>query len=109
MRRWRKCVAGEIALLEKANRRRKKVIGEVNTRRQRRRMKVGRWRRFRDLCWTMNSSLDFFVSTFEEKQRHLLHQLIATLIHYDFYNYDSEDKEFIQLFIKFTQFWLHSH
>ena len=33
----------------------------------------------------------------------LLHQLIATPIHYDFYNYDSEDKEFTQLFIKFTQ------
>ncbi|KAG2405887.1 uncharacterized protein HKW66_Vig0051420 [Vigna angularis] len=33
----------------------------------------------------------------------LLHQLITTPILYDFYNYDSEDKEFIQLFIKFTQ------
>ncbi|KAK7396425.1 hypothetical protein VNO78_17424 [Psophocarpus tetragonolobus] len=33
----------------------------------------------------------------------LLHQMIATPILYDFYNYDSEDKEFIQLFIKFTQ------
>ncbi|XP_014512084.1 uncharacterized protein LOC106770793 [Vigna radiata var. radiata] len=33
----------------------------------------------------------------------LLHQLIATPIHYDFYNYESEDKEFTQLFIKFTQ------
>ncbi|KAK7270328.1 hypothetical protein RIF29_23390 [Crotalaria pallida] len=33
----------------------------------------------------------------------LLHQLIATPIRYDFYNYDSEDKEFTQLFIKFTQ------
>ncbi|KAK7277532.1 hypothetical protein RJT34_22546 [Clitoria ternatea] len=33
----------------------------------------------------------------------LLHQLIATPIYYDFYNYDSEDKEFTQLFIKFTQ------
>ncbi|KAG6658762.1 uncharacterized protein LOC122306128 [Carya illinoinensis] len=33
----------------------------------------------------------------------LLHQLIATTILYDFYNYDSEEKEFAQLFIKFTQ------
>ncbi|CAI8602863.1 unnamed protein product [Vicia faba] len=33
----------------------------------------------------------------------LLHQLIATPIRYDFYNYDNEDKEFTQLFIKFTQ------
>ncbi|KAG4916163.1 hypothetical protein JHK87_053720 [Glycine soja] len=33
----------------------------------------------------------------------LLHQMIATPILYDFYYYDSEDKEFIQLFIKFTQ------
>ncbi|CAL5206913.1 unnamed protein product [Lathyrus oleraceus] len=33
----------------------------------------------------------------------LLHQLIATPIRYDFYNYDSEDKEFTQLFVKFTQ------
>ncbi|RDX74475.1 hypothetical protein CR513_45776, partial [Mucuna pruriens] len=33
----------------------------------------------------------------------LLHQLIATPIHYDFYNYDSKDKEFTQLFINFTQ------
>ncbi|CAJ1968935.1 unnamed protein product [Sphenostylis stenocarpa] len=33
----------------------------------------------------------------------LLHQLIATPIVYDFYNYESEDKEFTQLFIKFTQ------
>ncbi|KAK7336850.1 hypothetical protein VNO77_17400 [Canavalia gladiata] len=33
----------------------------------------------------------------------LLHQMIATPILYDFYNYDSEDKEFIQHFIKFTQ------
>lgn len=33
----------------------------------------------------------------------LLHQLIATPILYDFYNYDNEDKEYIQLFIKFTQ------
>lgn len=29
--------------------------------------------------------------------------MIATPILYDFYYYDSEDKEFIQLFIKFTQ------
>ncbi|XP_057424389.1 uncharacterized protein LOC130717984 [Lotus japonicus] len=33
----------------------------------------------------------------------LLHQLIATPIRYDFYNFDNEDKEFAQLFIKFTQ------
>ena len=33
----------------------------------------------------------------------LLHQVITTPILYDFYNYHSEDKEFIQLFIKFTQ------
>ncbi|KAB1208814.1 hypothetical protein CJ030_MR6G026956 [Morella rubra] len=33
----------------------------------------------------------------------VLHQLIATPILYDFYNYDSEEKEFVQLFIKFTQ------
>lgn len=33
----------------------------------------------------------------------LLHQLITTPILYDFYNYDNEDKEYIQLFIKFTQ------
>ncbi|MED6199525.1 hypothetical protein PIB30_076731 [Stylosanthes scabra] len=33
----------------------------------------------------------------------LLHQLIATPVQYDFYNYDSEDKEFTQLFVKFTQ------
>ncbi|KAF5738915.1 hypothetical protein HS088_TW12G00111 [Tripterygium wilfordii] len=33
----------------------------------------------------------------------LLHQLVATPIVYDFYNYDSESKEFNQLFIKFTQ------
>ncbi|KAK7284102.1 hypothetical protein RJT34_18841 [Clitoria ternatea] len=33
----------------------------------------------------------------------LLHQMIATPILYDFYNYDSDDKELIQLFIKFTQ------
>ncbi|XP_058783637.1 uncharacterized protein LOC131658347 [Vicia villosa] len=33
----------------------------------------------------------------------LLHQLIATPIRYDFYNFDNEDKEFTQLFIKFTQ------
>ncbi|KAG2402574.1 S-adenosylmethionine synthase [Vigna angularis] len=37
------------------------------------------------------------------KEASLLHQLIATPIHYDFYNYESEDKEFTQLFIKFTQ------
>ncbi|PON95086.1 HR-like lesion-inducer [Trema orientale] len=33
----------------------------------------------------------------------LLHQLIATPILYNFYDYDSEEKEFTQLFIKFTQ------
>ncbi|KAF7818409.1 putative HR-like lesion-inducing protein precursor [Senna tora] len=33
----------------------------------------------------------------------LLHQLTATPILYDFYNYDNEGKEFNQLFIKFTQ------
>ncbi|XP_061366962.1 uncharacterized protein LOC133310089 [Gastrolobium bilobum] len=33
----------------------------------------------------------------------LLHQMIATPIHYDFYNYENDDKEFTQLFIKFTQ------
>ncbi|KAI3829082.1 hypothetical protein L1987_03196 [Smallanthus sonchifolius] len=33
----------------------------------------------------------------------ILHQLIATPILYDFYNYDIEKKEFPQLFIKFTQ------
>ncbi|GJR55563.1 HR-like lesion-inducer [Tanacetum coccineum] len=33
----------------------------------------------------------------------ILHQLIATPILYDFYNYDTEKKEFTELFIKFTQ------
>ncbi|KAJ9547445.1 hypothetical protein OSB04_019988 [Centaurea solstitialis] len=33
----------------------------------------------------------------------ILHQLIATPILYDFYNHDIEKKEFLQLFIKFTQ------
>ncbi|KAE9585538.1 putative HR-like lesion-inducer [Lupinus albus] len=33
----------------------------------------------------------------------ILHQLIATPILYDFYNYNAEDKEFINLFIQFTQ------
>ncbi|KAJ0769937.1 putative HR-like lesion-inducer [Helianthus debilis subsp. tardiflorus] len=33
----------------------------------------------------------------------ILHQLIATPILYDFYNYDIEKKEFLHLFIKFTQ------
>ncbi|XP_058748681.1 uncharacterized protein LOC131621670 [Vicia villosa] len=33
----------------------------------------------------------------------LLHQLITAPILYDFYNYDTEDREYIQLFIKFTQ------
>ncbi|PON62598.1 HR-like lesion-inducer [Parasponia andersonii] len=34
----------------------------------------------------------------------LLHQLIATPILYNFYDYDSEEKEFTQLFIKFKEF-----
>ncbi|KAI3523976.1 hypothetical protein L1887_02536 [Cichorium endivia] len=33
----------------------------------------------------------------------ILHQVLATPILYDFYNYDTEKKEFTQLFIKFTQ------
>ncbi|KAK9068174.1 hypothetical protein SSX86_012285 [Deinandra increscens subsp. villosa] len=33
----------------------------------------------------------------------IVHQLIATPILYDFYNHDIEKKEFLQLFIKFTQ------
>ncbi|XP_065876787.1 uncharacterized protein [Euphorbia lathyris] len=33
----------------------------------------------------------------------LLHQMTFTPILYDFYNYESEEKEFNQLFIKFTQ------
>ncbi|XP_076917122.1 uncharacterized protein LOC143577061 [Bidens hawaiensis] len=33
----------------------------------------------------------------------ILHQVIATPILYDFYNYDIEEKEFLRLFIKFTQ------
>ncbi|KAI3690762.1 hypothetical protein L2E82_48969 [Cichorium intybus] len=33
----------------------------------------------------------------------IVHQLIATPMLYDFYNYDIEKKEFLQLFIKFTQ------
>ncbi|KAI3732060.1 hypothetical protein L1987_63257 [Smallanthus sonchifolius] len=33
----------------------------------------------------------------------ILHQLIATPILYDFYNYDAEKKEFTQLFVKFTE------
>ncbi|KAI3756734.1 hypothetical protein L1987_56557 [Smallanthus sonchifolius] len=33
----------------------------------------------------------------------ILHQLIATPILYDFYNYDIEKKEFLNLFIKFAQ------
>ncbi|CAM8879364.1 unnamed protein product [Rhodiola kirilowii] len=32
-----------------------------------------------------------------------LHQLIATPILYDFYNYEHDEKEFFQIFIKFTQ------
>ncbi|KAJ6681233.1 HR-LIKE LESION-INDUCING PROTEIN [Salix koriyanagi] len=33
----------------------------------------------------------------------IIHQLIAIPILYDFYNYDNEEKEFNQLFLKFTQ------
>ncbi|KAL6548314.1 hypothetical protein OROGR_008735 [Orobanche gracilis] len=33
----------------------------------------------------------------------LLHQAISAPILYDFYNYDADKKEFIQLFVKFTQ------
>ncbi|OVA02438.1 HR-like lesion-inducer [Macleaya cordata] len=33
----------------------------------------------------------------------LLHQAIITPIVYDFYNYDSEKKEFMKLFVKFTE------
>ncbi|XP_021752066.1 uncharacterized protein LOC110717627 [Chenopodium quinoa] len=33
----------------------------------------------------------------------ILHQVLATPILYDFYNYDADHKEFAQLFIKFTQ------
>ncbi|CAH1412325.1 unnamed protein product [Lactuca virosa] len=33
----------------------------------------------------------------------IVHQLIVTPMLYDFYNYDIEKKEFLQLFIKFTQ------
>ncbi|CAO2820936.1 unnamed protein product [Amaranthus hypochondriacus] len=33
----------------------------------------------------------------------ILHQVLATPILYDFYNYDPEHKEFAQLFVKFTQ------
>ncbi|PIA45337.1 hypothetical protein AQUCO_01700700v1 [Aquilegia coerulea] len=33
----------------------------------------------------------------------LLHQAIITPIVYDFYNYDIEKKEFVQLFVKFVQ------
>ncbi len=33
----------------------------------------------------------------------LLHQAIATPILYDFYNYDTDKKEFAVLFVKFTQ------
>ncbi|KAK1412316.1 hypothetical protein QVD17_33465 [Tagetes erecta] len=33
----------------------------------------------------------------------ILHQLIATPILYDFYNYDPEKKEFARLFAKFTE------
>ncbi|XP_042493584.1 uncharacterized protein LOC122073121 [Macadamia integrifolia] len=33
----------------------------------------------------------------------LLHQLLATPILYDFYNYDTDKKEFGVLFVKFTQ------
>ncbi|CAN4120484.1 unnamed protein product [Withania somnifera] len=33
----------------------------------------------------------------------LLHQLVASPILYDFYNYDADKKEFAQLFYKFAQ------
>ncbi|XP_010262280.1 PREDICTED: uncharacterized protein LOC104600843 [Nelumbo nucifera] len=33
----------------------------------------------------------------------VIHQLLATPILYDFYNYHPDKKEFIQLFVKFTQ------
>ncbi|WCJ38392.1 HR-like lesion-inducing protein-related [Euphorbia peplus] len=33
----------------------------------------------------------------------ILHQMIFTPVLHDFYNYDNEEKEFNQLFIKFTQ------
>ncbi|XP_042062406.1 uncharacterized protein LOC121806435 [Salvia splendens] len=33
----------------------------------------------------------------------LLHQAISTPILYDFYNYEADKKEFVQLFVKFTQ------
>ncbi|CAN4091837.1 unnamed protein product [Withania somnifera] len=33
----------------------------------------------------------------------VLHQAIATPVLYDFYNYDTDKKEFAQLFVKFTQ------
>ncbi|KAH7844716.1 hypothetical protein Vadar_030934 [Vaccinium darrowii] len=33
----------------------------------------------------------------------LLHQLIATPILFDFYNYDVDKKEFAEIFVKFTQ------
>uniref|UniRef100_A0A7N0UJG5 Uncharacterized protein n=1 Tax=Kalanchoe fedtschenkoi TaxID=63787 RepID=A0A7N0UJG5_KALFE len=33
----------------------------------------------------------------------VLHQLITTPIIYDFYNYEHDEEEFVQLFVKFTQ------
>ncbi|KAL6522738.1 hypothetical protein OROHE_016585 [Orobanche hederae] len=33
----------------------------------------------------------------------LLHQAITAPVLYDFYNYDADKKEFVQLFVKFTQ------
>lgn len=49
------------------------------------------------------SSAQFFQALVLFSLLQLLHQVITTPILYDFYNYHSEDKEFIQLFIKFTQ------
>nr|XP_043611642.1 uncharacterized protein LOC122583285 [Erigeron canadensis] len=47
------------------------------------------------LLFIFNSSLGAFLL--------IVHQVITTPIFYDFYNYDTESKEFAQLFIKFTQ------
>ncbi|KAK1430418.1 hypothetical protein QVD17_13130 [Tagetes erecta] len=50
----------------------------------------------------LGSLLFIFGSTFGATLL-ILHQLIATPMLYDFYNYDIENKEFVRLFIKFTQ------
>ncbi|KAK9724381.1 hypothetical protein RND81_05G068500 [Saponaria officinalis] len=47
------------------------------------------------LLFTFGSSLGAYLL--------LLHQALATPILYDFYNYDADRKEFVQLFVKFTQ------